>query len=188
MRGSITRHTCRTFGLATLVATLALAHGGPAEAFKEVEPGKTGMVGIVRGQTARLNAVRIDDPNTTPPDDSGRACTAELSLLDGTGNVLTRSMESLAAGHSAFLDFAIDDPNARPGQRQQLRAVLRAVPPDTGDRRGRAFPPDPCAGLVATLEVFQSETGETTVILNPAVIRGFNPQPDPPGIGGAPLR
>jgi hypothetical protein len=35
--------------------------------------------------------------------------------------------------------------------------------------------------LLFTLEIFDNRTGQTTAILNPAVVVGFNPQPDPPG-------
>lgn len=55
-----------------------------------------------------------------------------------------------------------------------------------GEERMRAeilppvqLPPDPCADLVATLEIFEGN-GRTTVLVNPGTLRGLNPQPEPP--------
>ena len=44
-------------------------------------------------------------------------------------------------------------------------------------------PPDPdrIGNVVSTFEVIDNTT-QRTMFLNPGVIRGFNPQPDPPGI------
>ncbi|HZF39514.1 MAG TPA: hypothetical protein VE715_11865 [Blastocatellia bacterium] len=36
--------------------------------------------------------------------------------------------------------------------------------------------------LHISLEVFDNATGKTTAFVSPALIKGFNPQPDPPGV------
>jgi hypothetical protein len=36
--------------------------------------------------------------------------------------------------------------------------------------------------LHVSLEVFDNATGKTTVFVPPALVKGFNPQPDPPDI------
>jgi hypothetical protein len=51
------------------------------------------------------------------------------------------------------------------------------APPPIADTNA---PPDPCAKTFAGEEVFDTRTSQT-MFTNPGVIRGFNPQPDPPG-------
>lgn len=121
-----------------------------------------GMVGIVQGQTARLNLVSI------APDSPDRTCVAELAFLDGAGMVVASSTERLAPGQAVFLDFGLERLDIRPGQRVQLRALVRFVVPDVGDRGARRCQSDPSAAFVGTVEVFDNETGQTMVIL-PAV-------------------
>ncbi|MGH7800104.1 MAG: hypothetical protein ACREOW_05670 [Thermodesulfobacteriota bacterium] len=57
----------------------------PAKAIIIVH-GKFGMVGITKGQTARLNVVNLDppDPDTPPldPDTPRTPCTVELMFFD----------------------------------------------------------------------------------------------------------
>lgn len=108
------------------LAILALAVAGfslPAPAAAGPTPHmRFGMVGVVLGQTARLNVV-VDSPDLTNPPNPDRTCAVELMFLDAMGNVLARSMESLMPGHAAFLDFmngrvapapGIDNPDLPP--------------------------------------------------------------------------
>jgi hypothetical protein len=70
-------------------------------------------------------------------------------------------------GKSASLELdgaTVDDPNIRPGIRASVRTNC------------------PSDSMIGTMEVFDSSTGQGNLILHPAVIKGFNPQPDPPGI------
>jgi len=53
------------------------------------------------------------------------------------------------------------------------------IPPDVGDSDEIA--PDIGDRIVPSVEVFNNATGRTVVYIgNPGVIRGFDPQPDPP--------
>lgn len=110
-----------------------------------------GMVGIVQGQTARLNVV-----NSQPPPEGDRTCSVELSFVDGMGNVLAERAMIVDGGHAAFLDVMIDNPDIRPGQRLQIRAMVSIDDPNIRNRRGMQAA---CSGLLATVEVFNSETG-----------------------------
>lgn len=142
-----------------------------------------GMLGLARAQTARLNLV-----NLLPPDASGISpCVRVLSFWNSVGIPFvtpagTPGQEvSLLPGESAFLDltsreaFPRDSRESRMPFRGQVNEV-GGTPPDDGL-------PDPCAGLVATLEIFDNFTGRTVVLyaLPPPV--GSNPPDDslPPG-------
>ena len=118
-----------------------------------------GMVGITRGQTIRLNVVNSADvppgPCRTIGDDVPPGpCRQRVDLLfmDNTGRTLARSSETLGPGRAAFLDF---DGNTieRQGIRLELRPLVLTPPPDP-DRGIRSF-------VVASVEVFSSETGKT---------------------------
>jgi hypothetical protein len=131
-----------------------------------------GMVGITVGQTARLNVVNaISDPGVVP-------CRVTLSFFDSAGRLLGGpDTKLLGAREAAFSDFAITDPGIRPGDRVQFRANVSLEFDNPLERRA-------CGNnLIPTLEIFNTATGQTQ-ILNPLVIRGFNPQPDPPGTPG----
>lgn len=167
-----------------MVAVIMAAMLGttPASAFKEVDQRVFGMVGIVRGQAARLNVV-----NTfLPPDigDRSGSCQVELGFVDGEGRSLGRTMAALMPGQASFFDvfFDVFDDTAA-ASRLQIRAVIKAQVPDVGDRPGGRGA-DPCGGLLPSVEVYDVATGASMLVLHPAVIRGFNPQPDPPGLPG----
>jgi hypothetical protein len=136
-----------------------------------------GAVGLANLQVARLNVVNIGDPTITPPG----PCRVGLSFLDDQGVIVNYRNGRPAAteldlpkGVSRSLDMSaaaiiID------GVRRQFRGLVVLPPPPTN---GSA---DPCANVIPTLEIFEQRTGRTTLFLHPALIRGFDPQPDPPG-------
>jgi len=171
--------TARLLPSVVALGVLALTAVWPVDSFSQeggptppLEAGPTphmhfGMVGIVQGQTAKLSVANtgIDNPDF-------RRCSVHLMFFNDQGGLVAVDNPNLRPGASAFLDVTIDDPNIRP----QFRASVRLVAgPDMGGT---------CAfnDYVATLEVFDKETRKTMLILNPGVLRGFNPQPDPPGI------
>jgi len=176
--------TARLLPSVVALGILAVMAVWPVDSFSQeagptppIEAGRTphmhfGMVGLVQGQTARLSVgnTGVDNPDY-------RRCSVRLMFFNDQGRLVGVDNPDLRPGASAFLDVAIDDPNIRPGQRLQFSASVRLV--DNPDFRGGT-----CAfnDYVATLEVFDKETGKTMLILNPGVLRGFNPQPDPPGI------
>jgi len=143
--------------LAALMALVAVfgVRGERAQAFEDPNEKPSPMVGLARGQTARLNVV-----NLFPPD----PCDVQLVFYDSQGKPLARGADTLKPGAAMFLDLnreAIGDPNAR----VQIRAVVQ-------------FSSTDCLAQVrASLEVYDNDTGKTTLI----VAHAFDPQPDPPG-------
>ena len=107
-----------------------------------------------------------------------------LTFLNGDGQHFrnrdgspVRRVVMLQPGQSTFLDLDADDLQFPPGpSRFQLRAVVTAQPPPVGEN-----PPPVGDRIVPSVEVFNSSNGKTVVFIgNPGVVRGFNPQPDPP--------
>ncbi len=140
-----------------------------------------GMVGITQGQTLRVNVANVITANDShfPPGPTRVA----IIVVNSRGQVLrsrdgspVRKVEMLERGESSFLDLNADDIQWPPGPiRLQVRAVVNVVPPDDTNS---AIPYD---SAVPSVEVFNNANGRTVVFMgNPGVIRGFNPQPDPP--------
>ena len=122
-------------------------------------------------QNVRLTLVNLTNApkpgrNTSPPD----PCEAQVSFFDGKGEQVGDSQDlTLGAGDAALL------PAVRPaGDGSVDVAPLRSV------RATLQFPPGPCRNLQVGFEVYDVRSGGT-LFMNPGVIRGFNPQPDPPG-------
>ena len=127
-------------------------------------PEVLGLIGVVSGQTARLNAVHVPSPADSgfPPG----PCRVLLVIFDDGGNVIAHSSTVLKPGEATFLDAWPPDPtigasgdaSVRPA-RVELRGVMTVESLD-----GRAFPPGPCR---LTLEVFDHATAKTTAFLSP---------------------
>lgn len=140
-----------------------------------------GLVGITRNQVARLSvsnihALLIDGLPPGP-------IRVEMSFVDADGNPLltgdgqvVRRVVMLEAGHSAFLQIEANNLLSRDANRLNFRPVVSVQPPPVGDRN---VPPPTNDRIVPTFEVIEGSTART-VLLYPGVIRGFNPQPDPP--------
>ena len=127
--------TLAAIGLAAMV-------GGPVGAQSEEEEVRLpfGPVGIAQGQTAVLNVVLL----AAPPN----PCRATLSFYDRAGGLLgTREEPAMAV-------VTLEEPNVTASL--ELPAVQAL-----GEERVRAgilpavqAPPNPCADLVATLEIY----------------------------------
>ena len=141
-------------------------------------PGRYTMVGIVRGQSIRINASNINpaDPNS-PPD----PCRVRLAFMDADGTVLTNPRTGEAAGRtvtlqrgqSTFLhldadEFFIGDTAAA---RLELRPVFRSV---SLASNGQA-PPDPC---VPSVEVIDNATSKTSFVYEGTPSFADPPAPD----------
>lgn len=133
-----------------------------------------GMVAITAGQTMRLNVLNaIGDPDSRP-------CSVELRFFDGRGVLLGGpDTKLLHAREAAFLDLVFARAaGAAPGTRFGVHAQVSAKFANPREQRA-------CSNnLRTTLEVFDTETG-VTLFIHPGLIRGFNPQPDPPGKPGS---
>ena len=147
-------------------------------------PALFGIMGITRGQTARITVANLHPNLVNSPDPDSQATTFNVAMyfLDSDGNPLLngdgrpiRRTGMLQAGHSALLQINADSLLSRDQARLTFRPVVIVQLPPTADGQ---LPPDPCVPVV---EVIENTSGKTT-LLNPGVIRGFNPQPDPPGI------
>jgi len=99
---------------------------------------------LVTGQFLRLNAVSFQDPNLEP-------CPILLTIFAADGRVLAQQRPVVASHTGAFLDVGFQDPN----ERVLVRAAASRV---VG---GRTL----CRAFVFSVEVYDAETGITTVII-----------------------
>ena len=130
-------------------AALALFHPGiSVKAFNpQPDPPVFGLIGVDPFETVRLNAVCADTP--LPGGVNPGPCDVTLAFLDINGHAINRATYTLQPGHGASLD-------------------LTGVP--SSGLRTEVQPFVPAAGLgfvVVTVEVFDSNTGRTTAVLNP---------------------
>ena len=155
----------KALALGAVAALVALSAPTPAGGFI-IEGGKFGMVGIVDGQTARLNVANL---GAVPPPDADRPCMVELMFMDSMGMVLARTTLDLMPGHAGFHDFSFDDVvGTRPTGRLQIRpeAMLLGGP----DTRGRCV-------IVPTLEVYDNVSMKTMFLLGLTPTLEQSPQP-----------
>jgi hypothetical protein len=122
----------------------------------------TGMVGLAEDQTARLNLL---NPGVLPPA-TGAVCTASVVFMNAAGTVVKSATVTVAPGKSGgvILD-SLADLNLAVGARQEIRAVitLQGAPPVAA---GSTLVP--ACKLIPTLEVFDTLTGRTLVVLGRA--------------------
>ncbi len=114
-----------------------------AQAYEDPNEKPFPMIGLAKGQTARLNMVNVGDPNQ-------ETCEAQMVFFDSQGRTRSRDVQKLEPGMATFLDLsyaAIGDPATR----VQIRGWVRVV----GD-------PTLC---LASLEVFDEESAKTTVFI-----------------------
>ncbi|GEM_PF-1840522 len=117
----------------------------------------SGMVGIVAGQTARLNALH---PGVPAPLATGARCPVQVSFVDADGNVLKTGQLTVDPGKSLNFDF----PMSTSG-RLEIRALISFTQPaaSTGGT-GLAIPVSVC-NLIPTLEILDSTTLKTEAVL-----------------------
>jgi hypothetical protein len=122
------------------------------------------MVGIVLGETIRLNVVnRTGGPGDLPPD----PCRVDLQILDHRGNLQAQYViDVLDSGQATHLDLPAANVRGVNTRRKQLRAFVRV------SASSRTFPPDPCRPSV---EVYDGSTGGTKFVHPP-------PEPELPAV------
>ena len=101
-----------------------------------------GMVGAIRGQTARVTIVDVAENDHT--------CPGRLGLYNAAGRSLASKDFTIADGEAAFLDLALEA--LQRGERFQIRGAVEVAN---------------CAEseLIATFELYNTRTGVTTLIL-----------------------
>ncbi len=167
-----------TIALVALFATGAMWEIQRVRATAPPDPDRTvGMLGVMRGQTVRLNLVNlaIAVDGQLPPD----PCRVVLTFRNADGRPFTNSdgqplrrAVELQAGQSAFLDLNADMFSPRSTNdaisRLQLRPFVR-IQSEPGAAPN--VPPDPCR---ATMEVFDNTSGRTSIFS-----AGFAQPPEP---------
>lgn len=153
--------------LACRISVFALAAAG-AFAQTNVAPAAvtrtTGMIGIAQGDTARFNVL---NPGVLPPA-IGVACTAVLTYYGPEGGVLKTASVPVSPGQAGYLDlFSSSDLNLMIGERKQIRATFTvpAVVPQSSTGSTSSSEPAAICPLIGTLEILNTNTGQTTAVL-----------------------
>ena len=111
-----------------------------------------GMVAISAGQTAEVNVANaIGNPHASP-------CHLSIEFTDRDGNLLgdpNAGNFALAPGNVASL--AIAEPYLLPGERFHIRVHMRKMESKAAGR-------NECSMVRATIEIFDTDSGKTTVI------------------------
>lgn len=119
----------------------------------------SGMIGIVEGQFARLNAL---NPGVAAPA-VGVVCSAALQFWDGQGKLLKSATVSVVPGKSTSLDLFGDKDLALLGDdRREIRATITippVLPPPS------ATPPSAPCNLIGTLEIVDTPSGRTQEVI-----------------------
>jgi hypothetical protein len=115
-------------------------------------PGVWGMFGITPSDTVRLNIVNMEFPGL-PPD----PCNVTLKFLNSSGIVLKQQTIAVKPAQAALLDLTGAEAGA--GFRSEVHPVL-VVPSNA---------PTGCSA-VGSVEVFNTNSGETSIFAHPIFI------------------
>ncbi len=156
-----------------------LAAGRASAAPTAVEYAIPADLGLASGQVARLNVVN-GDGGVAVGDVNGRTCQVEINWGDAQGQPLFPSPTTLtlSPGQSAFLDLPFDAAAAAgtlTGNRVMVRPLMQGncdggTLRSAGSRVGIPVWPVPGRNaLIAIIEVYDADTGRSTVVFNPGV-------------------
>lgn len=142
------------FAIAMSVILLLMAGERMLKAFNPQPdpPGFWGMIGITPSDTMRLNIVNLE-LGGVPPD----PCKITLRFLDPSGTILKQQTVTVKPTQSAFLDLT--GLEAGGGFRTEVHPVM-LVPSNAGVGCSAA----------GSVEVFNTNSGETTLIAQPVYI------------------
>jgi hypothetical protein len=126
-----------------------------------------GMVGLGTGQTARLNAFALP---VGGPIIAGASCQVTFAFYDASGKTLRTSTATVAQGAAVHFDMLRTDIDGLTGL-SEIRGTVRAawvssspvLTPGTPGTPGT--PASAFCSILPTLEVFDSLSGQTTVVL-----------------------
>jgi hypothetical protein len=135
----------------------------------------SGMVGIAGGQTARLNLLSPDLP---APLATGVMCSASVSFINAQGTVLKSGTLTVIPGQSVHIDLdSVADLKYAVNERHEIRATIQVpvAPPPSGSATANV----PVCRLIPTLEMFDTLTGRTSVIVGHTHFAAERPEPTP---------
>ena len=156
----------------SVLATFLVAQFSVSPAWAGIDPVpfRTGLFGVVAGQTIRVSVVNagaaagVINPCVTPP-----LLVPAVRIRDVSGKPVFESKgRVLKEEEGMFLDVAVQhppDPTRLYPPRAQVRAEV-VLELDTATK--------PCNDIVLTLEVFDTATGRTAFTM-PFTTVGFNP-------------
>jgi len=121
-----------------------------------------GMVGVVAGQTARLNVLNYGVVTPTPAAVTA-GCPVTLKFIDGNGKLLVSKTVVIMAGMAAYLDYSPVFATAMP-QRIEMRAEIDTPAVVPANAASTVIPVVPC-NLVPTLEIFENVTQKTEIVM-----------------------
>jgi hypothetical protein len=158
-----------SMALGALTAALVLGDGlAGASVPGDPDMPAFGLIGLAAGQTARIN-VSHPGSRLLPPD----PCRVRLSFVDGAGTTLAAIESLVAPNQSVHLDVDAAVLARTSAGGLAVRPIVAAIGnPDLFPGTGAIGNPDLRPGIcVATLEVFDSATGITSVLSSPSVVR-----------------
>ena len=131
-----------------------------------------GMVGLSTGQTARLNVFALP---VGGPIIAGGSCQVTFDFYNEAGKMVKSGTATVAQGAAAHFDMLRTEVDSLAG-RSEIRGTVRtafvnpsAVPMPTPGTPGTPLTPiTPVYGfcsVLPTLEIFDSTSGQTTVVL-----------------------
>lgn len=128
------------------------------------------LVGLASRQKAQINVVNAYPPDPISPRGQSNTVEVEIKFFDRHGNIFAHMSEQLAPGQSANrqLNFSPFD-----GLRLNFRPVVIVHHPQ-GNFNPKLVP--------SSLEIFDSNSGRSSLFVHPSALVGFNPQPEPPAM------
>ncbi len=144
--------TCVLMALSAFVLSAQVVSGLPAVQ-------TTGMVGMADAQTAQLNLL---NPGVLAPA-VGVICKATVSFVNASGTVLKSTTLTVIPGQSMSFSLRSDaDLNLVAGDRREIRATISIPAIVTPTAASTAAP---SCKLIPTLELFDTVSGRTLVVL-----------------------
>jgi hypothetical protein len=117
-----------------------------------------GMVGLNTGQTARLNAFALP---TGGPLIAGASCQVTFDFYDATGKIVKTGTATVAQGAAVHFDMTRTEADNLSG-RSEIRGAVRAA---MVNMSATATPVFGYCSVLPTLEIFDTTSGQTTVVL-----------------------
>ena len=147
-------------------AAITAVRAGAQPAIMTVSPQFVtfGMVGLNTGQTARLNAFALP---LGGPLISGASCQVTFDFYDAAGKTIKTGTATVAQGAAVHFDVLRTEVDSLAG-RSEIRGALRAAfvtPSATPMPATPLTPVSAFCSILPTLEIFDSLSGQTTVVL-----------------------